>query len=706
MSHQVLARKWRPRTFETLVGQDHVVRALDHALKTGRLHHAYLFTGTRGVGKTTIARILAKAVNCEQGMSPTPCGECNACTEIDVGRFVDYLELDAASNRGVDEMAQLLDNAVYAPTAGRYKVYVIDEVHMLTAHAFNAMLKTLEEPPPHVLFILATTDPQKVPVTVLSRCMQLNLRNMHAPAIAGHLQTILTAEDIPFDEAALPLIGRAAAGSMRDSLSLLDQAIAYGAGEVRQTQVREMLGTVDADHLERVFAALAERDAQALVTIADEVADQNAGADSLLSELAQAVSEMAVAGQASAAVEPGSVVEKWAQSFADHDLQVFYQILIYARRDLPLAPDVRSGLTMALLRLVAFSLDEASSGNGSPGPGAVSRQRSSGVPGSEAGSRLAKVDDARPSVATQASGDSSNTGSSQTQSDRSASNQGASNQAPATGTARSPAAAARAALAGNADATSGRSRAPDASSVDSNGSALHTPAPRRSSALRAALAASGTQASTPEPVSGNAEQVVPMETSRASDQVPVPAPTQAANDQDERWLEEAANESDPLVNSSTLVQADQTQTDQTQPSTSASTRQHHETDWPSLAVALKLGGRLGQFMRQSECTGIADDTYCLTVPIAPLADPAVIGKAQQAVSEYLGRAVTFDVTVGAVQGDTAVGRDHADQQVRLAQARETIESDPFVQTLLDEFDGQIVPDSIRPLDSEPTQHSR
>ena len=264
MSHQVLARKWRPRSFDALVGQDHVVRALDHALKTGRIHHAYLFTGTRGVGKTTIARILAKAVNCETGMTATPCGQCGACTEIDQGRFVDYLELDAASNRGVDEMAQLLDNAVYAPTAGRYKVYMIDEVHMLTAHAFNAMLKTLEEPPPHVLFILATTDPQKVPVTVLSRCMQFNLRNMRGEAIAAHLAEVLQAEQINFESGALDLIGKAAAGSMRDALSLLDQAIAYGGGEVLQDQIRDMLGTVDAGHLNRVFEALAAADPAAL----------------------------------------------------------------------------------------------------------------------------------------------------------------------------------------------------------------------------------------------------------------------------------------------------------------------------------------------------------------------------------------------------------------------------------------------------------
>ena len=265
MAHQVLARKWRPRDFSTLVGQDHVVRALSHALRTGRLHHAYLFTGTRGVGKTTIARILAKSLNCETGVTDTPCGTCRSCTEIDGGRFPDYLEMDAASNRGVDEMAQVLEAAVYSPAVGRYKVYVIDEVHMLTTHAFNAMLKTLEEPPAHVVFILATTDPQKVPVTVLSRCLQFGLKNMPPLAVAEHLARILAAEQVAFEPGALSLIGRSAAGSMRDALSLLDQAIAFGGGSVGQADVREMLGVVDAGWIGRLMDAVLAGDGVALV---------------------------------------------------------------------------------------------------------------------------------------------------------------------------------------------------------------------------------------------------------------------------------------------------------------------------------------------------------------------------------------------------------------------------------------------------------
>ena len=286
MTYLVLARKWRPRSFDTLVGQDHVVRALTHALDTQRLHHAWLFTGTRGVGKTTLSRILAKSLNCETGITSKPCGVCRACTEIDSGRFVDYLELDAASNRGVEEMTQLLEQAVYAPGAGRFKVYMIDEVHMLTGHAFNAMLKTLEEPPPHVKFILATTDPQKIPVTVLSRCLQFNLKQMPADSIVGHLQAVLGQEQVGFEIPALRLIGQAAAGSMRDALSLTDQAIAYSAGNLTEEAVRGMLGTIDQRHLVRLLDALATGDAKGVLAVADELAIRGLSYAGALADLA------------------------------------------------------------------------------------------------------------------------------------------------------------------------------------------------------------------------------------------------------------------------------------------------------------------------------------------------------------------------------------------------------------------------------------
>jgi DNA polymerase-3 subunit gamma/tau len=302
MSYQVLARKWRPRSFASLVGQEHVVRALTHALTAQRLHHAYLFTGTRGVGKTTLARILAKALNCETGITATPCGTCSACREIDAGRFVDLLEVDAATNTKVDEMRQLLENAVYAPTRGRFKVYVIDEVHMLSTSAFNAMLKTLEEPPEHVKFILATTDPQKIPVTVLSRCLQFNLKQMTQPLITSHLKHILEVEAISAETGALHLLARSAAGSMRDALSLLDQAIAHGSGRVEEAQVREMLGAVDLDHLFSILDALLAGDAGAMLQVADEMAARSLSYDAALQEMASLFTRLQIAQLAPQAI--------------------------------------------------------------------------------------------------------------------------------------------------------------------------------------------------------------------------------------------------------------------------------------------------------------------------------------------------------------------------------------------------------------------
>lgn len=358
MSYQVLARKWRPRGFESLVGQDHVVRALRHGLEEGRLHHAYLFTGTRGVGKTTIARILAKSFNCETGVTATPCGVCGACTEIDSGRFVDLLEVDAATNTKVDEMRQLLENAVYAPTRGRYKVYVIDEVHMLSNSAFNAMLKTLEEPPEHVKFILATTDPQKIPVTVLSRCLQFNLKQMSQVAIVDHLERILQEEKVVSDVAALRLVARSANGSMRDALSLLDQAIAYGAGEVKVEEVSTMLGAIGFDHVFSVIDALMAGDASQLLGVADAFVERSLSFDAALQTLGELwvriqVAQMA-AGAMDAADPDASRLRLLAERLDPEYVQLAYQITLQGRQQLPYAPDPASGFVMTLLRLHAF----------------------------------------------------------------------------------------------------------------------------------------------------------------------------------------------------------------------------------------------------------------------------------------------------------------------------------------------------------------
>jgi len=359
MTYQVLARKWRPRVFEEIVGQPHVVTALVNALDSKRLHHAYLFTGTRGVGKTTLARILAKAMNCEtNGISAHPCGKCRACTEIDAGRFVDLLEVDAATNTKVDEMRDLLDTAQYMPASGRFKVYIIDEVHMLSRHAFNSMLKTLEEPPEHVKFILATTDPQRLPVTVLSRCLQFNLKPLTPALIAAHLEKVLTAEKIAFEVPALAQLARAAAGSLRDGLSLLDQAIAYGAGKVTAAQVSEMLGSLGGDLTWPLLESIVEGDGKGVLAEAERILARSVSADGALEELASMLHRIAIAKAGGPSGEDPAEderIEAMGERLDEGRLQVMYQIALLGRRDLALAPDETAGFTMTLLRMLSFA---------------------------------------------------------------------------------------------------------------------------------------------------------------------------------------------------------------------------------------------------------------------------------------------------------------------------------------------------------------
>jgi len=358
MSYQVLARKWRPANFETLVGQEHVQRALVNALDEDRLHHAYLFTGTRGVGKTTIARIFAKALNCEKGVTSKPCGECSSCREIAEGRFVDLIEVDAASRTGVDDTRELLENVQYAPTRGRYKVYLIDEVHMFSKSSFNALLKTLEEPPPHVKFLLATTDPQKLPVTILSRCLQFNLKRLPVSLIISHLQNILQTDGVEHDLIALQLLAEAADGSMRDALSLMDQALAFGGGSIRDREIREMLGTISRDKVLNILRALINRDASATLAAVETLAELTPDYENVLAELLSLFHHMALAKKVPEAlddyVSEREAVLALSEQLSSEDLQLFYQIALIGRRDLPLAPDLRSGLEMVLLRMLSF----------------------------------------------------------------------------------------------------------------------------------------------------------------------------------------------------------------------------------------------------------------------------------------------------------------------------------------------------------------
>ena len=401
MTALALARSWRPKTFSELVGQDHVVKALTHALDQGRLHHAWLFTGTRGVGKTTIARIMAKALNCTGAdgsgkMTSEPCGKCPACMEIDAGRFVDYIEMDAASNRGVDDIAALLEKAAYAPSNARYKVYMIDEVHMLTNHAFNAMLKTLEEPPEHVKFILATTDPQKIPVTILSRCLQFNLKQMPVPLIVEHLEKVLAAEKVEYEVNALRVLAKAAQGSMRDALSLTDQAIAYAAGKVSEESVRGMLGTLDDAYLIRILDCLIAKDGASLLSVANEMGERSMSFSLALQDLSSLIQKIAAAQ-----VVPESVLDDWpeageirrlATQLTKEEAQLFYQITITSRPDLSLAPDEQTGFAMTLLRMLAFRPGNGGGGSApAPSTPPVNTARPAAAPTATAPAPAAKT---------------------------------------------------------------------------------------------------------------------------------------------------------------------------------------------------------------------------------------------------------------------------------------------------------------------------
>ncbi|MEK6788270.1 MAG: DNA polymerase III subunit gamma/tau [Pseudomonadota bacterium] len=399
MSYQVLARKYRPRRFEELVGQDVVARALSHALEQNRLHHAYLLTGTRGVGKTTIARILARCLNCETGITATPCGVCSSCREIEDGRFADLLEIDAASNTGVDNVRELIDNAQYLPTRGRYKVYLIDEVHMLSKAAFNALLKTLEEPPPHVKFLLATTDPQKLPITILSRCLQFALKPMTPERVVGHLQHVLQAEAITSDDGSLWLLARAAQGSMRDALSLTDQAIAFGQGELREAEVRSLLGSIDRDLVFRVLDAIHAGDAAALLQVVAGMAEQSIDFAGALGEIITVLHRLAVAQAVPDAIDNAEGdrdrLLTLAAALTAEDLQLYYQMAIQGRRDLPLAVDPRAGFEMTVLRMLAFRpLNPAVAGGGGVAVSAPVKRSEAGA----AGSGLVSATPSEPAV--------------------------------------------------------------------------------------------------------------------------------------------------------------------------------------------------------------------------------------------------------------------------------------------------------------------
>ena len=619
MSYQVLARKYRPRNFDTLVGQEHVVRALTHALEHKRLHHAYLFTGTRGVGKTTLSRILAKALNCigtdgAGDITASPCGVCEACVAIDAGRFVDYIEMDAASNRGVDEMTQLLEQAVYAPSNARFKVYMIDEVHMLTNQAFNSMLKTLEEPPEHVKFILATTDPQKIPVTVLSRCLQFNLKQMPPGHIVSHLENILGQEQITFEVPALRLLAQGAQGSMRDGLSLTDQAIAYAAGKVTLEAVQGMLGTLDQGYLISLLDALAAQDGARLLAVADDMAARSLSYSAALQDLATLFNRIAIAQSVPQAIpedlpEREEILRLSAQ-FSPEDVQLFYQIAAHGRHELGLAPDEYAGFTMTLLRMLAFT-PLWSDGKSAP--------------------------------------------------------QQTSSTAPATSIKKAEAAA------------SVVSASTNKTSSAASGASLSTATEKPVSPAMAALAAAR---------SPKANTNASTRTAPAASEKP-----QAAAENTTTSTDTAQKKTENSAPAEILVSAAPAKINTT------NLFSNWDGSWPTLVRALSVRGVAQQLASQSELLACEPEGNVvmmrLRVPVDTLLSAGSADKLSAALTEYLGKTIKLVTEIGTV-AHTAHAQVVAEQATRQQEAEDAMHNDPFVQTLIKEFGGTIVPGSIKP----------
>ena len=660
MSYQVLARKWRPKRFADLVGQEHVVRALGNALAGERLHHAYLLTGTRGGGKTTIARILAKSLNCERGVGAEPCGECAACRQIDAGRFVDLLEIDAASNTGIDNIREVIENAQYTPTAGRYKVYIIDEVHMLSKSAFNAMLKTLEEPPAHVKFILATTDPQKVPVTVLSRCLQFSLRNMTPPQVSGHLAHVLETEQVPYEPGALTLLGRAANGSMRDALSLLDQAIAYGLGEVQEAGVRAMLGAVDRRYLFALIAALEE-----LACLFYQI--------SLAQPVPQALAEDDPDHEALLAL---------AQTLAAEDVQLYYQIATQGRRDLPLAPDEQLGFNMTLLRMLAFHPAHApvaeAAAPASPAPAAAAR------PAVERPSSPPPAGGTGPAAARAALEKFLKRG-------------------PAT---PPPAPAARVAPRPAAPTPPPDDTPPPEPEPVPAPELAAEPPPVPEAAVVPPwddAPAADAVADLPAPV---VEVPPPVEPAAEADDGAQPdgltaAEAEAHDDMFGEPPAAVAAEPAPEPEAAVLPPAADAGVPVIAP-VGADSPLSFDGDWIALVDQLKegLGAKARMLAQNAECAGLDGTRFALRVPSA---HRFVSGHDYQqqlasALADHFGQPVQIDVEIGEVAGETHLMQRARVQGEKLAAARAAIDSDPKVAELMREFNATLVPESIQPIE--------
>lgn len=766
MSYQVLARKYRPKNFETLVGQEHVVRALTHALHSGRLHHAYLFTGTRGVGKTTLSRILAKSLNCigpdgTGGITAQPCGVCEACTAIDAGRFVDYIEMDAASNRGVDEMAQLLEQAVYAPSNARFKVYMIDEVHMLTNHAFNSMLKTLEEPPEHVKFILATTDPQKIPVTVLSRCLQFNLKQMPPGHIISHLDNILGQEGIDFEQPALRLLAQGAHGSMRDALSLTDQAIAYAAGAVTLDAVQGMLGALDQSYLVRLLDALEQQDGADLLAVADEMASRSLSYNGALQDLGTLLHRIALAQTVPAALpqdlpEYADIV-RLSAAFDAEEVQLFYQIAVHGRNELGLAPDEYAGFTMTLLRMLAFrpgiggadgvpaAAPAAATGNRPAAVAAARAAAGASAPASRAATNsvASHATVTPPAVVAAAAASMARSEAPPPRAAAPVPAPVAAPAPPAAGPAAAAPAASGAPISSARAAINAALEAARAASKGRPGSAPSSPtsapkpaasAPAPAAAVAAPAPVAPVQAAPPPPAAAKApapwDDAPPVAVMEAPAPAPAPvqparqaAPQQAPADDDlPPWVTEFSDDSASAAVSAPAAQSSE------QPAVVMPQRAAKQAapsgpyvitpvpgldwdgNWPAVAAVLPLRGVAQQLAVQAELIECLHDghstTFRLRVPIDTWRSPANVEKLAAALTERFGRKVAVDTELGAVWY-TASAEAQAHREACQLQAEATIASDPFVLDMKRAFDAFVVPGTITPApagSAAPTLH--
>ncbi|QRX83321.1 DNA polymerase III subunit gamma/tau [Glaciimonas sp. PAMC28666] len=728
MSYQVLARKYRPRSFDTLVGQEHVVRALTHALEQQRLHHAYLFTGTRGVGKTTLSRILAKALNCQGidgngGITAQPCGVCDACVSIDAGRFVDYIEMDAASNRGVDEMAQLLEQAVYAPSNARFKVYMIDEVHMLTNHAFNSMLKTLEEPPDHVKFILATTDPQKIPVTVLSRCLQFNLKQMPPGHIISHLDDILGQEQIEFETPALRLLAQGAHGSMRDALSLTDQAIAYAAGKVTLEAVQGMLGALDQTYLIRVLDALASNDGAGLLAVADEMAIRSLSYSAALQDLGTLLHRVALAQSVPAALaedlpEREDVI-RLAAAFDVEEIQLFYQIVVHGRNELGLAPDEYAGFSMTLLRMLAFR-PQCGDGTGI----AAAQQRS--VAPARPSAATSTPFSAAPAIKVTAAPVASPPAPTIPAARLSSAPQAASASAPVARVEGnlSPAMAALAAARGGVGGKRPGTPlvAPAVAAISTKPSIpVRTQPSAGTPEVRPATVASPKSAIAASSVPPWEEDIpLPMDLSdidasgasvdaRAEPRAAIPdAPAMRMESRAETRPATPTNKPVATLSMDTLQSRSQAQSPALPiAKVIADPFEYHpdpslnwDGNWPTLAASLPVRGVANQLAQQSELlrfdSSAAPIQIYLRIPLETLRLPANVDKLTAALTERFGRTVRVETEIGNVH-HTANVKAQGEQAERQRLAEETAKNDPFIQSMIREFGAAIVPGSVKPL---------